>query len=629
MIMNTVVDKQAEACQVHGVPSHKANWALMSMVFASVSLIIWHVWVYGTTVKAASIPTSFPLQLGSEIWSLLIDSHGILAELRDVFLYFLVGILFAGYMRTYKVAVRLQQSLRNYGFLSVFLASFIGIITPLCACGTVTTAVSLLFAGLPLAPVMSLMITSSLLSPSTYLLTLNDLGPEWTVIRTISAYLMGIFAGIVTHMLRNRGINTETVFIEGAIVRGDFHDEDYPDERLRCNCRQKLGNRVAIRTSNKFLVFLAKSAEMLWPVGKYVLVGVTMGIIVERYVSTNFIYQLFGKKDPLNVVWITLASVPMFLHQLSASSIVGHIKSSLNGTVDGGAALALMIGGPVTAVPTMVMFWSIFKKRVFFLYMFVCLVGTVLISYAFQYTVFVSGADTGNPLLKGVRSISGGSSPTITKQSRNVRIVMDPGGKNIIASYSNDLEGHGFVVFDADGKRFSANALERYDNDRYVTNIADWLEQGNSSSVKEQILVYALSRDSSRARMGMNRSALVGLEQKGFKVVFSDKLTGQQLESSSQVWVLFGDAEADKTLSNKDMELLSRFVGAGKGMLVVAGASSGRNDMTQLNGLASKFGVLFEGSVENGSEIRVSTASHIFSEASDFLGKILKQLHKA
>jgi len=89
---------------------------------------------------------------------------------------------------------------------------------------------------------------------------------------------------------------------------------------------------VAAKTKNIFVVFLAKSSEMLWMVGKYVLVGVVTGAIVERYMPKEWIYGMFGQKDPFNIVWVTLGSVPIFLHQISASSILYHIKSSLDGT---------------------------------------------------------------------------------------------------------------------------------------------------------------------------------------------------------------------------------------------------------------------------------------------------------
>ncbi len=630
--------KDNDACEIHGSHRKPANKTLLFMILASLSLIIWHVWVYGPTGQTTNpdlLQRPFPMLLGSEIWDLLFNRRGIIAELWSVFPYFIVGVLLAGYIRTYKIAVKLQTTLRRYGFLSVFLASLVGIMTPLCACGTITTAVSLLFAGLPLAPVMSLLVTSPLLSPSTYLLTLNDLGPEWTVIRTVAAFTMGIFAGVVTHLLRNRGFQTGEIFIEGAVPRGDLHDEAYPDERLRCNCKEKFGHRVAAKTKNMFVVFLAKSSEMLWLVGKYVLVGVAIGTIVERYMPHEWIYRLFGQKNSFSIIWITLGSVPIFLHQISASSILYHIKSSLHGTLDGGAGLAFMIGGPVTAMPTMIMFWTIFKKRVFFLYMFVCIVGTIIIAYAFQFLVFVPYVDTGNPLLKNVRSISGGSSSIINKQNKDVRIVMDPGGKNIIATYNNDMERQGGIVFDSGFERFLNDSADKYDNLQYINNIATWLEQNNNSSVKRSILIYDTLHKSGLDKNTFSKNILAILEGKGFKVRMTDRHETPQVSERlfggySQLWIFFWEADSGRYFSDAELETISRFTGDGKSMLIVSGKHrDGTNDLSAANQLSSRYGVIFSGFVENKEELPATTASYFLNRMSGTLGRILKFVHKA
>lgn len=629
--------KQNEECQVHGVPSRTANRTLLLMILASLSLIIWHVWVYGPTGQASSpgsLQKPFPIIVGSEIWDLIFNRHGIFAELWDILPYFIVGILLAGYLRTYKIAVKLQTSLRRHGLLSVFLASLVGMITPLCACGTLTTAISLLFAGFPLAPVMALLITSPLLSPTTYLLTLNDLGPEWTVIRTFAAFSMGMFAGVVTHLLRDKGFRTDAIFIEGAIPRGDFHDEAYPDKRLRCNCKEKFGNRVAAKTKNMFVVFLAKSSEMLWLVGKYVLVGVAIGAVVERYMPYEWIYKLFGQKDTFSIIWVTLGSVPIFLHQISASSILYHIKSSLNSTLDGGAGLAFMIGGPVTAMPVMVMFWTIFKKRVFFLYMFVCIVGTIIIAYAFQLLVFVPNVDTGNPLLKGVRSISGGSSSIINKQNKHVRIIMDPGGKSIIATYNN-MQGQGGIVFDSGIERFLDVSAGRYDNEKYIKNIAEWLEESNSSTDARNILIYDTFNKSGTDKDIFNKNALKVLEKNGFKVRITDRLetpeiSGGLLGKYGQLWIVFRGSGTEHCFSDTELETISGFTGDGKSMLIVAGRhQDGPQELSAENRLSSMYGVTFSGFVENREELPASTASYFFNRTAGVIGKILKFVHKA
>lgn len=637
--LNLFRTKRPDACQIHGSHGNHGNRMLIGMTAASLALMMWHVWAYGPsghTASAGDAPGSFTVNLGRELWDLLFNKHGIFAELLEVLPYFLSGILIAGYLRTFKVAVKLQASLRKYGVLSVFIASFVGIITPLCACGTLTTAISLLFAGIPLAPVMALMVTSPLLSPSAYLLTLNDLGPEWTVIRTFSAYSMGIFAGLVTHFMSKRGgFDKKDIFIEGAIIRGDFHDDDYPDERLRCNCRRNFGNRVAVKTGYKFLVFLAKSYEMLWVVGKYVIVGVVTGAVVERYMPSEWIYRFFGQKDPLNIVWITLASVPMFLHQISVSSILFHIKSSLNGTLDSGAALAFMIGGPVTAVPTMVLFWTFFKKRVFVLYMLICFTGTLLIAYTFQFLLFVPGVDLGNPLMKAVNSLSGGASCVIRKNGPNVRMVMDPSGKGIIATYSNDLEGQGGIVFDASPLRFSSALADSFDNRTYILNIAGWLEQNSTSPVQKQILIYSLADNAAEKESSpLGDAALSDLAKEGFTVkvvrrLDAPRVTEQMLTECGQLWLFF-DPHSKSGLSTGELQLLANHNAKNRGTLVVAADSQpgGAGEQPE-NRLSSRYGVQFSGVVENSRELHVSVASNLLNRASELLGTVLKIVKKA
>ena len=637
MTQGSAGEKNTGACEVHGAPARTANRTLIGMLLVSFALIVWHVWVYGPgghAVPAESAPASFPILLGNELRDLLFGKHGIVAELWDVFPYFLVGVLLAGYLRTYKIAVKLQAKLRRYGIMSVVVASFVGIITPLCACGTLTTAISLLFAGIPLAPVMAILVTSPLMSPSTYLLTLNDLGSEWTVIRTVAAFSMGIFAGLVTHFLKLRGFDTKDIFVEGGIVRGDFHDEDYPDERLRCNCKEKFGNRVAVRTDSKFVIFLAKSAEMVWTVGKYVLVGVAIGAVVERYMPYEWIYRLFGRKDPLNIVWITLGSVPIFLHQISGSSILYHIKSSLHGTLDGGAGLAFMIGGPVTAIPTMVMFWTFFKRRVFYLYLFVCLAGTLLIAYTFSFFVFVPGVDTGNPLLKGIGSITGGTASVIAKQNDNVRIVLDPADKPLLATYSNDLGKDGGVICAGGGAPFLDASLEQHGNRRFIDNIAAWLEQSNTSAAKEHILICDLSGADGRDGAAPGKRLAAVLEQRGIKVRMTSRsgmpvLSAGQLAPYSQLWLFFGRAGSGSALADKELKAVADFTGDGRGLLLVAPPRDDGGDLAEANRLSSRYGITFSGRSEHGAELPIGVAAPLFNRAAEVLGRLLKLTHKA
>jgi hypothetical protein len=349
---------------------------------------------------------------------------------------------------------------------------------------------------------------------------------------------------------------------------------------------------------------------------------------VERYMPTNWIHHFFGQKNFLNVVWITLASVPMFLHQVSASSILAHIKSALDGTLDGGAALAFMIGGPVTAVPTMVLFWTFFKKRVFVLYMLVCLSGTLLIAYSFQYLLFVPGVDLGNPLLKGIGSISGGPSAIINKSGANTKMVMDPAGKGAIATYSNDVEGHGAIVFDSSPARFSPAFENSYDNRTYILNTAEWLEQSVNSEPHKRILIYTLA---DAAPLG--ETVVAELVKAGYTVtrtnrVDTPRISEKLLADTSQLWLFF-DGTAANGLSQSELELITKHNAASKGTLVVAAPLPGDGSEQPANRLASRYGIRFSGLVESGQKLEVSVASNLFNSAAEWLGSLLKIVNKA
>lgn len=631
--------KNKSECDLHGAPHKGANRTLLAMMGAALLLMVWQVWVNGPTSEALKLKLageSFPVILGYEIWDVI--ASDLVDELIDIFPYFMIGVLFAGYIRTFKLAIKLQRYLSRYGKASILLGAGIGMFTPLCACGTLTTAISLLFLSIPLAPVMALLVTSPLMSPSTYFISLNYLGPEWTVIRTLATFLLGIFAGFLTHFLRNKGFKTKDVIIENAIPRGDFHDEHYPDEKFKCGCKETFGNRIAAKTNNMFVIYLAKSSEMLWMVGKYVLIGIGVGVVVERYVPSDWIYKLFGQDGVLSIVWITLGTIPVFLHQISSSSILFHIKDSIDSTMNGGAGLAFLIGGPVTAMPTMIMFWAVFKKRVFTLYMFICVVGTIILAYSFQSLIFTPYVDTGNALLRGVGSMSGGKVATINKDpaAEHVKIVMDPQRKKLIATYYNEKELHGGAVFDAGGAKFMEGAAGKFNNEKYIRNVAAWIEDQSFSMSARNILVYILSNDPGKSHNSFSQKVLDSLREKDeFSVSVTNRkdtpeISPDLLEPYSQIWIFSGmDKSAGTFLSENELEIITEYTQSGRGLLIGVGQQGDSAEgLVDINKLAKVFGVTFSGSVENSDELQVSRFVDIFDRVQEILGKFYLMLAK-
>jgi hypothetical protein len=442
---------------------------------------------------------------------------------------------------------------------------------------------------------------------------------------------MGILAGVVTHLIRNFGFETRTLFIDGGIPEGDFHDADYEDERLRCTCNEKFSNRTARKVKNhsnptvvkwqNSIIFCCKTIEMTWMVGKYVLVGIFVGVIAENYIPQVFINDLFGKTGPMGVIYVTLGSIPIFLHQISASSILYHIKEALPGTLDPGAGLAFLIGGPVTALPAMTLLWAMFKKRVFVLYLAISIFGTLFFAYSFRAFVFVPNVDSNNPVLLEVTSLPAGKASIMKKEgesSEYVHIAANPHGKNLLATYE-DLEGGSGIVFDAGLERFSNKNAESSDNQQYLLNIAKYLDKTSMGSTQKSILIYNTFAKSGRANDQFHQNAPVLLAKNAYNVKLASRdetpmITPELLSEYNQLWVLSGESNS-LTFSQEEIEHILDYRDEGNSLLITSGPNENpQQDWTRdANQIASNFGVKFYGTIDHGEEIPISILGTFFS----------------
>ncbi len=312
------------------------------------------------------------------------------AELLHEFLfilpYLVIGVLCEAIIRTLKWHVKIRKALTRFGILAVPAATLLGVASPLCACATLPLVVSLLVAGLPLAPAMALLVTSPLMSPASFSMLSGMLGLNWALTVLVCAVLLGMFAGYATHFLRKKGFAEEDIFRK-SLPQGDFHDPDYPVEELRCECGQQLSHRVDRCTHNKFLVFLARFWEGSLKISKFVLIGLVIEVVALMFIPNGWITGMLEGQGILPIFALTLAAIPLHLPQVTAASMLFGFYLPDPGQViplAKGAGIAMLVGGPVTALPVMAVFISMFKPRVLMLYITLCVGGTIVLALLFR-----------------------------------------------------------------------------------------------------------------------------------------------------------------------------------------------------------------------------------------------------
>ena len=317
-------------------------------------------------------------------------ASGLWEEFLYILPFLLLGVLIEAFIRTMKWHVKIRKALTRFGRLSIVVATLLGAISPLCACATLPLVISLLLGGLPLAPAMALLVTSPLMSPANYTLLNFQLGPGWANAVLVCALLLGLFAGYVTLWLRRFGFTEDRIFRK-ALPAGDFHDPDYPVEELRCACGKQLSHRVDRCTHNNFLVFLAKFWEGFLKVGKFVMIGLVIEVVALTFVPTDWIEALLSGQGIWPIFALTFATIPLHLPQFTAAAMVYGFVSPEFGegiTLSKGAGIALLVGGPVTALPVLAVLISMFRRRVLALYLGVCVVGTITLALLYRMLPF-------------------------------------------------------------------------------------------------------------------------------------------------------------------------------------------------------------------------------------------------
>ena len=303
-------------------------------------------------------------------------------ELWHVAPYFALGVAVGAVIRTFRLHVRMRDSLGTFGALAVPAAIVVGMISPLCSCGSIPIFVSLVSSGVPLAPALTLLLVSPLMSPSGYTITAWELGPAWANLKVLSALFMGLLAGVTTWILERRGFfgNPGVLTVPGKI---DIHGPDCPGE-LVCHCGDQWSNRLARRGHGRTVVFLAKAWELTLSTGKFTLLGIAVAILAERYIPSAWIAGYLGEGTIVNIGLVTLFSVPLHVNEISAAAI---LYSLLGLGLAKGPALAFLVGGPVSSIPAISVLFTMCRKRVVAVFLGICLAGTLFLAVAFQAAV--------------------------------------------------------------------------------------------------------------------------------------------------------------------------------------------------------------------------------------------------
>ncbi|HEY5999302.1 MAG TPA: permease [bacterium] len=280
---------------------------------------------------------------------------------------FVLGVLLAAAIKTFKLDKRIRKRLAGRTHGAILFAVGVALVSPLCSCGVIPLIVSLIYGGVPLAPVFALLITSPLMSPDAFLLTLRGLGPALAFGKLASAVAAGLAGGyLVVWMQRAGWIRGEGLLsAERPDIREKCMEGAAPDDPRR-------GLQVPER---RLWYFGLMVKDMAWIIGRFFVPAILLEAAIVAFVPIAWMRALAGAQGVGSVLVATLAGIPVPLPQVAAVPV---IRGLMTQGMNAGAAMALLVSGPVASIPAFAVLTGIFQRPVLALYVATGFVTAVL-----------------------------------------------------------------------------------------------------------------------------------------------------------------------------------------------------------------------------------------------------------
>lgn len=305
--------------------------------------------------------------------------HVVWLEISNMWWIFLLSVLLVGVIKGYKLDLKIRDSIVRAGNFAIPLAVLIGMVSPLCACGILPVFITLAMAGTPLAPLMALLVTSPVMGPDALLLTWRGLGADWAMYKLVGAAVLGLGSGYSIAFLEKRGwLNGDMVCLT-PVYRDDGSLAPAADIGAAAGIKVKRMQIIPRASQLRFIVDRSFDAGLF--IGKYLLLAIILEGLMVALVPIAWIKVLVGSHNVGSLLLAAIVGLPLPTSQIPIIPILAGLMQM---GIDRGAALTLLLAGPVTSLPAMVALAAMFHKRLLIAFVVLGLGLSILMGFLLQ-----------------------------------------------------------------------------------------------------------------------------------------------------------------------------------------------------------------------------------------------------
>jgi hypothetical protein len=274
------------------------------------------------------------------------------------------GIIVSAWVNASGAGNRIKQAFAGNRLTAILLASTIGAITPVCGVTVLPLMTGLLASGVPLAPVMAFWLSSPVTDPAMFSVTAATLGLHFAVAKTLAAFLIGIFGGVIT----------------AGISAGSWTQSPLRQAGLAAT----LGNQ-SVCSSASFKAAIWKNPQRInhfnnevWAMAKLITICLGLAFAAEHlmqvYMQPEALAEYVGKQSSWAIPLAVFVGSPAYLDGYAALPLT---RGLIDHGMSPGAAMAFLVSGSVVSIWGALAIFPVLRARPFFLYLSLAVTGSL------------------------------------------------------------------------------------------------------------------------------------------------------------------------------------------------------------------------------------------------------------
>lgn len=338
-----------------------------------------------------------PANFKSHIFSALLSALNFIIYLAP---WLIGGIVLAAILNTFVPLDKPVKFLKAKKWWILPVAGLLGLVSPACTYGTVPIFAQMIKRGAPMGPAAAFLVSSALVNPQMFILTLAALGWPVAIAQAAAAWVFAVGIGMLVNWAMSRGIDIEGSELKatrkaeedsmhghsGAMHHSDSngHSAEQMHKMKQDGAHKHHHKHDAMKTLPWPRRLGINFIDLFEFIGFYFVMGTLIAVLVAEFIPKDLILSAVGEGKWWAVPFATVVSIPTYV---CGGGTIPFIAQARDMGMSMGAVLAFLIAGPATRITALSALSVLFKKRVVLIYVVLLLVFAVVLGSALGHFV--------------------------------------------------------------------------------------------------------------------------------------------------------------------------------------------------------------------------------------------------